>query len=76
MEGWGGGGGVFVVFAELGEKVAAEVGPARIEDRADLNKKYPVEVNARLVKFIGTVKVKRFPRRRGVTCKALSLMMG
>jgi hypothetical protein len=35
------------------ETVAAEVGAARMEDQADLDKKYTAEVNARLVKLVG-----------------------
>lgn len=42
------------------EKVAAEV-----EDQADLDKKYAAEVNARLVKLVGTVKVKGFSAKAG-----------
>ncbi|VWD04030.1 hypothetical protein BLA18112_04192 [Burkholderia lata] len=38
--------------------VAAEVGAARMEDRADLDKKYAVEVSARLVKLVGMGKAK------------------
>jgi len=47
------------------EKVAAEVGAARMEDQADLDKKYAAEVNARLVKLVGTVKVKGFSAQAG-----------
>ncbi|KVL18121.1 hypothetical protein WS95_18340 [Burkholderia sp. MSMB1826] len=46
------------------EKVAAEVGAATMEDQADLDKIYAVEVNARPVKLVGMVKVK------GVSAKA------
>lgn len=58
------------------EKAAAEVGAARIEDQADLDKKYAAEVNARLVRLVGAVQAKGFSGRRGVTCKALCPMMG
>ncbi|WP_206142013.1 hypothetical protein [Burkholderia sp. Ac-20384] len=47
------------------EKVAAEVGAVRVEDRADLDKKYTTEVNVRLVKLVGAVKVKGFSRAAG-----------
>ncbi|WP_163012999.1 hypothetical protein [Burkholderia stabilis] len=47
------------------EKVAAQVGAARMEDQADLNKKYAAEVNARLVKLVGTDKVKGFSAKAG-----------
>lgn len=47
------------------EKVAAEVGAARMEDQADLDKKYTAEVNARLVKLVGAVKAKGFSGRSG-----------
>ncbi|MCA8253200.1 hypothetical protein LGM89_07995 [Burkholderia sp. AU31624] len=58
------------------EKVAAEVGAARMEDQADQDKKYTAEVNARLVKLVGAVKAKGFPGRRRVTCKVSCPMMG
>ncbi|WP_244109939.1 hypothetical protein [Burkholderia arboris] len=47
------------------EKVAAEVGAARMEDQADLDKKYAAEVNARLVKLVGAMKVKGFSAKAG-----------
>ncbi|MBN3793597.1 hypothetical protein G3N99_01040 [Burkholderia sp. Ac-20392] len=47
------------------EKVAAEVGAARMEDQADLDKKYAAEVNARLVKLVGAVKAKGFSGKAG-----------
>lgn len=47
------------------EKVAAEVGAARMEDQADLDKKYAAEANARLVKLVGAVKVKGFSAKAG-----------
>ncbi|WP_240202056.1 MULTISPECIES: hypothetical protein [Burkholderia] len=47
------------------ENVAAEVGAARMEDQADLDKKYAAEVNARLVKLVGAVKVKGFSGKAG-----------
>ncbi|WP_322086462.1 hypothetical protein [Burkholderia sp. BCC1999] len=47
------------------EKVAAEVGAARMKDQTELNKKYAAEVNARLVKLVGTVKVKGFSATAG-----------
>ncbi|WP_041493633.1 hypothetical protein [Burkholderia lata] len=47
------------------EKVAAEVSGAKMEDRADLDKKYAAEVNARLAKLVGAVKAKGFSRKTG-----------
>ncbi|KAF1038282.1 MAG: hypothetical protein GAK33_02337 [Burkholderia lata] len=47
------------------EKAAAEVGAARMEDQADLDKKYAAEVNARLVKLVGAVKAKGFSGTAG-----------
>ncbi len=53
------------------KKVAAEVSAARMEDQADLNKKYAAEVNARLVKLVGTVKVKGFSGKAGSTVQSV-----
>lgn len=47
------------------EKAAAEVGAARIEDQADLDKKYAAEVNARLVRLVGAVQAKGFSGKAG-----------
>ncbi|MCA7897834.1 hypothetical protein LGM39_00535 [Burkholderia cepacia] len=45
--------------------MSAEVDAARMEDQADMAKKYTTEVNARLVKLVGTVKVKGFSAKAG-----------
>ncbi|CAI8693729.1 hypothetical protein BTK96_004240 [Burkholderia pyrrocinia] len=58
------------------KKAAEAVNAARMEDRADLDKKYTAELNAKLVKLVGTVKEKSFPGRRGVTFRVLSRMTG
>ncbi|AKM02166.1 hypothetical protein [Burkholderia pyrrocinia] len=42
------------------KKAAEAVNAARMEDRADLDKKYTVELNAKLVKLVGVVKAKGF----------------
>ncbi|WP_193101099.1 hypothetical protein [Burkholderia sp. Z1] len=53
------------------KKVAAEVSAARMEDRADLDKKYAAEVNARLVKLVGTVNAKGFSGKAGSTVQSV-----
>ncbi|MEN2468591.1 hypothetical protein [Burkholderia sp. GS2Y] len=53
------------------KKVAAEVSAARMEDQADLDKKYAAEVNARLVKLVGTVKAKGFSGKAGGTVQSV-----
>ncbi|HHT8994160.1 TPA: hypothetical protein ACT5B2_002200 [Burkholderia cenocepacia] len=47
------------------EKVAAEVGAATTEDQADLDKKYAVEVNVRLVKLVGMGEMKGVSAKTG-----------
>lgn len=42
------------------KKAAEAVNAARMEDRADLDKKYTAELNAKLVKLVGVVKAKGF----------------
>ncbi|WP_236654983.1 hypothetical protein [Burkholderia pyrrocinia] len=49
------------------KKAAEAVNAARMEDRADLDKKYTAEVNARLAKLVGTVKAKGFSGKVGST---------
>lgn len=52
------------------EKLTTEFSVARMEDPADLGKKYAAEVNVRLAKLIGTVKAGGFLGGRRVTCGA------
>jgi hypothetical protein len=40
------------------ERVPAEVGAAKMRDRADLDKKYSTDVNVRLVKLVGAVRIR------------------
>ncbi|WP_227792238.1 hypothetical protein [Burkholderia sp. BE17] len=47
------------------KKAAKAVNAARMEDRTDLDKKYTAEVNAKLVKLVGTVKAKGFSGKAG-----------
>ncbi|MDR8102760.1 hypothetical protein KPB04_13570 [Burkholderia cenocepacia] len=42
------------------ERVGAEVRAVKMEDQADLDKKYAIEVNEQLVKLVGTVRVTGF----------------
>jgi len=52
------------------KKAVEAVNVARIEDRADLDRKYTAELNAKLVKLVGTVKVKGFSGRAGSTVQS------
>lgn len=47
------------------KKAAQAVNAARMEDRAELDKKYTVELDAKLVKLVGTVKAKGFSGKVG-----------
>lgn len=47
------------------QKAAEAVNAARMEDRADLDKKYTAELNATLVKLVGTVRAKGFSGKVG-----------
>ncbi|UOB58396.1 hypothetical protein MRS60_29960 [Burkholderia pyrrocinia] len=47
------------------KKAAEAVNATPMEDRADLDKKYTAELNANLVKLVGTVKAKRFSGKVG-----------
>lgn len=53
-----------------------EARSARMEDLANLDKKYVAEVHARLVKVVGAVKGKGFSAKAGVTPKAFLPMTG
>jgi len=53
------------------KKAAEAVNAARIEDRADLDRKYTAELNAKLVKLVGTVKAKGFSGRMGSTVQSV-----
>ena len=52
------------------KKAAEAVNVARIEDRADLDRKYTAELNAKLVKLVGTVKAKGFSGKVGSTVQS------
>lgn len=47
------------------KKAAEAVNAARMEDRAELDKKYTAELNAKLVKLVGAVKAKGFSGKVG-----------
>lgn len=47
------------------KKAVDAITAARMEDQADLDKKYTAEVNARLVKLVGAVKAKGFSGKAG-----------
>jgi len=47
------------------KKAVDAITSARMEDQADLDKKYTAEVNARLVKLVGTVRAKGFSAKAG-----------
>ncbi|WP_196319634.1 hypothetical protein [Burkholderia cepacia] len=53
------------------KKAAEAVSAARMEDRADLDKKYTVELNAKLVKLVGTVKAKGFSGKVGSSVQSV-----
>ncbi|WP_321789992.1 hypothetical protein [Burkholderia pyrrocinia] len=53
------------------KKAAEAVNAARMEDRADLDKKYTAELNAKLVKLVGTVKAKEFSGKVGSTVESV-----
>ncbi|MEN8516059.1 hypothetical protein [Burkholderia sp. RS02] len=53
------------------KKAAETVNAARMEDRADLDKKYTAELNAKLVKIVGTVKAKGFSGKVGSTVQSV-----
>ncbi|WP_175943396.1 hypothetical protein [Burkholderia pyrrocinia] len=53
------------------KKAAEAVNAARMEDRADLDKKYTAELNARLVKLVGMVKAKGFSGKVGSTVQSV-----
>ncbi|MCU9955956.1 hypothetical protein OEJ37_21575 [Burkholderia sp. BKH01] len=52
------------------KKAAEAVNAARMEDRADLERKYTAELNAKLVKLVGTVKAKGFSGKAGSTVQS------
>lgn len=52
------------------KKAAEAVNAARMEDRADLDKKYTAELNAKLVKLVGTGKAKGFSGKVGSTVQS------
>ncbi|MDR6497466.1 hypothetical protein J2785_000608 [Burkholderia ambifaria] len=52
------------------KKAAEAVNAARMEDRADLDRKYTAESNAKLVKLVGTVKAKGFSGKVGSTVQS------
>jgi len=58
------------------KKVVDTVTAARMEDQADLDKKYTAEVNARLVKLVGAVKVKGFSGKAGSNVPSLVVNNG
>ncbi|MDN7932297.1 hypothetical protein QZM52_13495 [Burkholderia metallica] len=53
------------------KKAVDTVAAARIEDRADLDKKYTADVNARLVKLVGMVRAKGFSAKAGSNVSTL-----
>ncbi|MGC3023905.1 hypothetical protein ACPUER_01930 [Burkholderia sp. DN3021] len=53
------------------KKTAEAVNAARMEDRADLDGKYTAELNAKLVKLVGTVKAKGFSGKVGSTVESV-----
>ncbi|WP_256978366.1 hypothetical protein [Burkholderia sp. HI2500] len=53
------------------KKAVDAITAARMEDQADLDKKYTAEVNARLVKLVGTVKANGFSAKAGSTVQSL-----
>ncbi|KER73964.1 hypothetical protein HR51_02465 [Burkholderia cepacia] len=58
------------------KKAVDTVTAARMEDQADLDKKYTAEVNARLVKLVGTVRAKGFSGKAGSTVDTLYIDNG
>lgn len=58
------------------KKAVDAVTAARVEDQADLDKKYTAEVNARLVKLVGTVRAKGFSGKAGSTVDTLYIDNG
>ncbi|RBJ62618.1 hypothetical protein C3L29_041970, partial [Pseudomonas sp. MWU12-2534b] len=58
------------------KKAVDAVTAARMEDQADLDKKYTAEVNARLVKLVGTVRAKGFSAKAGSTVDTLYIDNG
>ncbi|MFJ1211142.1 hypothetical protein [Burkholderia pyrrocinia] len=52
------------------KKAAEAVNAAPMDDRADLDKKYTAEVNAKLVKLVGVVKAKGFSGKVGSTVQS------
>ncbi|WP_321908937.1 hypothetical protein [Burkholderia cepacia] len=52
------------------KKAAEAVNSAPMEDRADLDKKYTAELNAKLVKLVGVVKAKGFSGKVGSTVQS------
>ncbi|HDR9486837.1 TPA: hypothetical protein QDC20_007167 [Burkholderia aenigmatica] len=58
------------------KKAVDAVTAARMEDQADLDKKYTGEVNTRLVKLVGAVKAKGFPGKAGSTVDTLYIDNG
>ncbi|UVE67581.1 hypothetical protein L2Y90_25985 [Burkholderia pyrrocinia] len=53
------------------KKAAEAVNAASMEDRAELDKKYTAELNAKLVKLVGTVKAKGFSGKVGTTVQSV-----
>ena len=53
------------------KKAVDAITAARVEDQVDLDKKYMVEVNARLVKLVGAVKAKGLSGKVGTTVQSL-----
>ncbi|WP_244115233.1 MULTISPECIES: hypothetical protein [Burkholderia cepacia complex] len=58
------------------KKAVDTITAARMEDQADLDKKYTAEVNARLVKLVGTVRARGFSSKAGSTVATLVIDNG
>ncbi|WP_412527512.1 hypothetical protein [Burkholderia lata] len=58
------------------KKAVDAITAARMEDQADLDKKYTAEVNARLVKLVGTVRARGFSAKAGSTVDTLVIDNG
>lgn len=58
------------------KKAVDAITAARTEDQADLDKKYTAEVNARLVKLVGTVRARGFSAKAGSTVETLYIDNG
>lgn len=58
------------------KKAVDTITAARMEDQADLDKKYTAEVNARLVKLVGAVRARGFSSKAGSTVETLVIDNG